>query len=178
MLAVLQNLRRKFERVVMWLTTLGAIIVLVQMVWISYGVAMRYLFDSPDGMVTEATALMLFPVAFAGLAFALKEDAYPKVTFLVDALPPKITRFMDMISLAVMTAIGGFFSIAAISATIRSYESGAASEILLWPRFIFWAPVALMLVVFTLYSLLRLALIAAGDKSSTPEFDASHSPDY
>jgi len=178
MLTILHNLRRRFERLVMWLTTLGAVIVLVQMVWISYGVIMRYLFNSPDRMVTEATALLLFPVAFAGLAFALKEDAYPKVTLLVDALPPTLGRIMDMVSLAVMTAIGGFFSTAAVSATIRSYQSGAASEILLWPRFLFWAPVALMLVVFTLYSLLRLALIAAGDKGAMPEFDASHSPDY
>ena len=178
MIKLLQNLCQKFERLVMWLTTLGALIILVQMVWISYGVGMRYLFNSPDRMVTEATALMLFPVAFAGLAFALKENAYPKVTFLVDALPPTLARIMDSISLAVMTAIGGFFSLAAVSATINSYNSGAASEILLWPRFIFWAPVALMLVVFTLYCLLRFLLKAAGEKHTQTEFDASHSPDY
>ena len=178
MLTKLHRIRRKFERLVMGLTTLGAAIVLVQMVWISYGVVMRYVFNSPDRMVTEATALLLFPVAFAGLAFALQEDAYPKVTLLVDILPPALGRIMEMVSLTVMIAIGGFFSLAAISATIRYYQSGAASEILLWPRFLFWAPVALMLVVFTLYSLLRLALIVAGDKGAKPKFDAEHSPDY
>lgn len=109
MLTKLHRIRRKFERLVMGLTTLGAAIVLVQMVWISYGVVMRYVFNSPDRMVTEATALLLFPVAFAGLAFALQEDAYPKVTLLVDILPPALGRIMEMVSLTVMIAIGGFF---------------------------------------------------------------------
>lgn len=40
--------------------------------------------------MTEATALLLFPVAFLGLAFALYEDAYPKVTMLIDHLPARL----------------------------------------------------------------------------------------
>ena len=84
------------ERAVVWLAAAGAIVVLVQMVWITYGVFTRYALNAPDRMVTEATALLLFPVAFAGLAYAMKEDAYPKVTMLTDTLPPmgrKITHW-------------------------------------------------------------------------------------
>ena len=175
---MLHDLRLKFERFIMVLTAVGAVIVLVQMVWISYGVFMRYVLNSPDGMVTEATAMLLFPVAFAGLAFALKEDAYPKVTMLTDVLPKSLQRVCNILSLLVMVGIGGFFSTAAISATIRSYQSGAASEILLWPRFLFWAPVAVMLVVFTAYALLRLILVVVGEKGAEASYDAGHSPDY
>ena len=60
------------ERFVIWLAGAGAVIVLVQMAWISYGVFVRYGMGKPDRMVTEATALLLFPVAFAGLAYALR----------------------------------------------------------------------------------------------------------
>jgi len=167
----LKNLCSKFEIVVVWLAGFGALIVLVQMVWISYVVMMRYVFGTPDGTVTEATALLLFPVAFAGLAYALKEDAYPKVTMLTDVLPTRLRHLVDILNLALMLGIGGFFGLAAVDATIRSFESGAASEILLWPRYIFWVPGALALVVFAVYAVLRLALLIATGPSDPQPVD-------
>ena len=144
------------DKVVLALVVMGGGIVLVQVVWISYGVFMRYVIDSPDRMVTEATALLLVPVAFAGLAFALREDAYPKVTMLTDRLSKSAYITVERFNLMMKVAIGVFFSMAAVSATFNSYDSGAASEILLWPRFYFWIPVAFSLCVFSLYTFLRL----------------------
>src|SRR6056297_91938 len=144
------------ERGVVWLAAAGAVIVLVQMVWITYGVFTRYVMGAPDRMVTEATALLLFPVAFAGLAYAMREDAYPKVTMLTDILPPAGRKAAAIINLCVMLGVGLFFSLAGVSATIGSFNSGASSEILLWPRYAFWAPGALALVLFSLYAGLRL----------------------
>lgn len=161
MIKTMQSLCAKCEVAVIWLAGFGALIVLIQMVWISYGVMMRYVFDSPDGTVTEATALLLFPVAFAGLAYALKEDAYPKVTMLTDLLPAKLRHAVEILNLALMLGIGGFFALAAVDATMRSFNSGAASEILLWPRYIFWAPGAFALVLFAVYAVLRLLLLIA-----------------
>lgn len=156
MLAVLLH---RVERLAVWLAGLGAVIIVVQMLWISYGVFMRYVMSSPDGTVTEATALLLFPAAFLGLAFALKEDAYPKVSFLLDALGPRARRALEAVNLLLMIVVGGFFSIAAVDATLGSFASGAASEILLWPRYLFWAPGAVALVVFTLHVVLKLAVL-------------------
>lgn len=153
---MLAKLTGVVERLAVWLAGLGALIILVQMVWISFGVFMRYVVGKPDGTVTEATALLLFPVAFLALAFALKEDAYPKVSFLPDALGVRGRRRLEMINLALKVMIGGFFSISAVDATIKSFQSGAVSEILLWPRYIFWAPSAFALVLFTTYALLKL----------------------
>lgn len=147
---------RLVERAVVWLAAAGALVVLVQMVWISYGVFARYALRAPDRMVTEATALLLFPVAFAGLAYAMREDAYPKVTMLTDRLPPMGRKVAAVINLCLMLGVGLFFSLAGLSATIRSFNSGASSEILLWPRYAFWAPGAVALVVFSIYAGLRL----------------------
>ncbi len=152
----LDSLIRKTERVVVWATGVGAIIVLVQMLWITYGVAVRYGLGKPDRYVTEATALLLFPVAFAGLAFALREDAYPKVTMMTDQLGDHAKGLFDILNHAIMLGVGFFFSYAGVSATIRSFNSGAASEILHWPRYLFWAPGALALCLFTFYVGLRL----------------------
>lgn len=152
---MLTLLLKKVERLAFWLAALGALIIIVQMVWISYGVFMRYVMSDPDGTVTEATALLLFPVALLGLAFALKEDAYPKVSFLPDALSPQGRHWLEALNMLLMLIVGVFFSITAVDATLNSFDSGAASEILLWPRYLFWAPGALALLVFTLYAGLR-----------------------
>jgi TRAP-type C4-dicarboxylate transport system permease small subunit len=153
------TLLRHVERLAVGLAGLGALIIVVQMLWISYGVFMRYVVGKPDGMVTEATALLLFPAAFLGLAYALKEDAYPKVLFLRDALGPRGRRLLDLVNLALTIVVGGFFAIAGVDATLRSFQSGAASEILLWPRYLFWAPGAIALVVFSLYVVLRFVAL-------------------
>lgn len=158
---MLANIERGLERLAVWLAALGALIIVVQTVWISYGVFMRYVIGKPDGTVTEATAMLLFPAALLGLAFALREDAYPKVTFLVDALGPRGRKVMNAVNLMLMIVVGVFFSIAGVQATMRAYESGTASEILLWPRYLFWAPGALALVVFTLYACVRLASVVS-----------------
>lgn len=167
---MLANALRRVERLAVWLAGLGGLIIVVQMVWISYGVFMRYVMSSPDGMVTEATALLLFPAAFVGLAFALKEDAYPKVTFLPDALGPRGRHALAVLNMGLMVIVGGFFALTAVSATMNSFASGAASEILLWPRYLFWAPGALALLVFTVYAGLRLA-----DLLLNPERQTAHS---
>ena len=162
---MLAALLHRVERLAVVLAGAGAVIIIVQMLWISYGVFMRYVMSSPDGTVTEATALLLFPVAFLGLAFALKEDAYPKVSFLPDALGPRGRKALAVLHLLLMLVVGGFFSIAAVDATLNSFDSGAASEILLWPRYLFWAPGALALVVFTTHVALKLAVLLTASES-------------
>ncbi|MAZ19927.1 TRAP transporter small permease subunit [Roseovarius sp.] len=165
----LDRLVTAVEKLVVWLAGAGAVVVLVQMTWISYGVFVRYGLGKPDRMVTEATALLLFPVAFAGLAYALREDAYPKVTMATQRLGPKLQKIVNVINLALMLGVGLFFSYAGVSATIRAWNSGVASEILHWPRYIFWAPGALALVLFSFYAVLRL--IQAIRAPALPETD-------
>lgn len=152
----LDRLIRGVERIVIWAAALGGIVVLVQMLWISYGVFTRYGLGKPDRLVTEATALLLFPVAFAGLAFALREDAMPKVTMMIDLFSAKAQRLFAIINHIIMLGVGLFFAYAGVSATIRSFNSGVASEILHWPRWWFWAPGATALVLFAFYAALRL----------------------
>lgn len=144
------------ERLVLWFAGLGAGVILIQMVWISYGVFTRYALNTPDRMVTEATALLLFPVAFAGLAYAMREDAYPKVTMLTDMLPPLGRKLVGIVNLTLMAGVGIFFSMAGLNATLSAFNSGSSSEILLWPRWMFWAPGATALVLFSIYTALLL----------------------
>ncbi len=162
----IDRLIARMERLVVWLAGAGAVVVLIQMVWISYGVFTRYILGKPDRLVTEATALLLFPVAFAGLAYALREDAFPKVTMFTDRFSARTRRIYDIINHVLMLGVGSFFAYAGVSATIRSFYSGVASEILHWPRYAFWAPGAFALVVFSIYTALRLIRLC---RSSTTQ---------
>ena len=160
MLKLIDRATKTVEWLVVGLAAIGAVIIVIQMLWISYGVFMRYVIGRPDRMVTEATALLLFPVALVGLAYAMREDSYPRVTLLTDTLKPMVQKLIALVNGAIMALIGLFFSITTINATIRAFNSGSSSEILNWPRYMFWGVAAVALSVFTLYATLRLLQIA------------------
>lgn len=160
MLKRIDRATRLVEWLVVGLAAVGAIIIVIQMMWISYGVFMRYVIGQPDRMVTEATALLLFPVALLGLAYAMREDSYPRVTLLTDAFRPATQKLIALMNGTIMALIGLFFSITTVNATIRAFNSGSSSEILNWPRYLFWGAAAASLLVFTLYATLKLAQIA------------------
>lgn len=163
----MRALLRVFDRLALWLAIIGALIIVLQMVWISYGVFMRYVLSNPDGTVTEATALLLFPTAFLGLAFALKDNAYPKVTFLLNVLKPRAQRWLEALNLLLIILVAGFFAVAAVQATIGSFRSGSASEILQWPRYLFWTPATISLLFFTTYATLKLVDILTSRPDET-----------
>jgi tetrahydromethanopterin S-methyltransferase subunit D len=71
-----------------------------------------------------------------------------------------LQKLVALMNGAIMAMIGVFFSITTINATIRAFNSGASSEILNWPRYLFWGVAATSLTVFTVYACLRLAQIA------------------
>jgi TRAP-type C4-dicarboxylate transport system permease small subunit len=158
-------LHKRLSPLIAILTGVGAVLVLVECLWISYGVFVRYVLENPDHMVTEATALLLLPIAYAGMAYALQEDAFPKVTLLVDHLPPRVKAFIEKFNLLLMSLIGGFFAVIGGVATLRTYKSGAASQIISWPEYVFWAPVTLFTGVFALYGLLKLLHMLSWDSA-------------
>ena len=54
-----QKLFRQVDGLSVLLAGFGAVLIVIQALWISYGVMMRYVFNKPDMYVTEATALLL-----------------------------------------------------------------------------------------------------------------------
>lgn len=137
-------------------TAIGAATLVAAAIWMTYGVFARYVLHNPDRMVTEATGLLLVPLAFAGVPIAMRDDAFPTVTVLLDNLPPLWQRILGFVHLLVMLVGGVFFTAVATWAAIRTYFSGSSSEVLSWPEFIFWVPVAISVAVFTLVVLVRL----------------------
>jgi TRAP-type C4-dicarboxylate transport system permease small subunit len=143
----------------------GAVIVLCQIIWISYGVFMRYVLNSPDRYATEATALLLFPLAFLGLVFASQDNALPRVSMLLEMLPGNFRRVVELINHTIITFVGAFFCAAATRASVYTYFSGASSEILEWPKVYLWIPVAVSFAIFTADSALRTIILILSDRT-------------
>ena len=146
--------------------TVGVAIVVIQSFWITYGVFVRYVLGSPDSMVTEATALLLIPLAFLGLPYALKEDAFPRVTFITDKLSPRTAAIVAKINLAIMILVGLFYAAVSVNATISTYRSGESSSVLGWPEYVFWAPVGIASIVFVVYGLVE---VCTGGRTAPPD---------
>ena len=167
---MLERLELWMRRFISLMILGGSALILVQAVWITWGVFARYILRDPDETVTEATALLLVPLAFVGIDDELQEDAFPKVTMLIDKLPAAIARRIRFFNLVMMTLIGVFFTVVAGSATIRTYTTGAVSSIIEWPEFAFWAPVCVFIAAFTALGAIRVATaLSSGDPDGRAE---------
>jgi TRAP-type C4-dicarboxylate transport system permease small subunit len=144
----------------------GAVIIVIQTLWISYGVMMRYIFNRPDLYVTETTALLLVPTAFLGLSYALKMNALPRVTMITSCLPARAGRFLDFLNMMIMFFVGGFFAWAATNGFFRALKTGASSEVLSWPRSWFWAPVAISLIIFCVVLAIKFVVAVTTEPES------------
>ncbi len=154
----LHAIERYLARFSKTLAYAGAVLILVDAFWISISVFRRYVLNDPDPVVTEAAALLLLPLAFAGLAYSFAEDANPKVTMLIDKLPATAAMSIEALNLLVGAAVGVMLTAFSSTATIRSYASGAASPVIEWPEYFLWASVAIFSLTFTLLVMVRLSI--------------------
>tara|TARA_R110002110_G_scaffold138271_14_gene323967 strand:+ start:4628 stop:5134 length:507 start_codon:yes stop_codon:yes gene_type:complete len=147
---------RRLGQAAKWLAHAGGLLVLLDAIWITVSVFRRYVLNDPDPVVTEAAALLLLPLAFAGLAYAFAEDANPKVTLILEKLPVKFSDTIEKINILITVGIGALLTAFAGGAALRSYMSGAASPVIEWPEYFLWIAVCLFSAVFTLLAVVRL----------------------
>ena len=144
----------------------GGALLIWEAVWITYGVFMRYILRNPDTTVTEGSTLLLMPLAFIGLPYAFREQALPRVTIFIDRLPRLLRQIVDLVTQALVAVLGVYLLIASGFAIVRTYQSGAASEITGWPDFVVWIPVFLIFGVFAFASVCQVATWLSKNSSS------------
>ena len=134
----------------------GGAIIILDSLWMTYGVFMRYVIRNPDRAVTEATGLLLVPLAYAGLPLAMRDRSFPRVTFVLDALSGPWRARIEKVNLIIMVLVSAFFLVVSGSAALRTFHSGASSYVLNWPEYPFWLPVTYSIGVLTLLAIFRL----------------------
>lgn len=83
------------------LTYCSVILILLVMLWVVSEVIARYVFNSPLPGHLEGAELLLPMIVFFGVSFVQARDGHVGMTFVVDALPKRVRRVTDILSLIV-----------------------------------------------------------------------------
>ncbi|MDP6563479.1 MAG: TRAP transporter small permease [Alphaproteobacteria bacterium] len=76
-------------------------IILFVMAFVVAEVVMRYAFNSPIPGHLEGAELLLPMIVFFGVSYTQARDGHVGMTFVVEALPPKVRRITDIVTLSV-----------------------------------------------------------------------------
>ena len=83
------------------LTYCSVVLILGVMLWVVGEVIGRYVFNSPLPGHLEGAELLLPMIVFFGVSYVQARDGHVGMTFVVDALPKKVRRVTDILSLIV-----------------------------------------------------------------------------
>ncbi len=93
----MESFLRKTEKVIDWLTVLGAaiggILTAIMTVIVTYAVVLRYLLNRPIGWSEEISIYLMIWAIFLGAAYTLKEDAHIGVDLLMKKIPEYMRPF-------------------------------------------------------------------------------------
>ncbi|MBC8239237.1 MAG: TRAP transporter small permease [Alphaproteobacteria bacterium] len=84
-----------------FLTYCSVVIIICVMFWVVAEVIGRYVFNSPLPGHLEGAELLLPMIVFFGVSYVQARDGHVGMTFVVDALPKKVRRVTDILSLIV-----------------------------------------------------------------------------
>lgn len=75
-----------------------AIALFVQMIIVFVGVIMRYCFNNPQPWIDEISTYLLIVITYLGGFVALRSNSMANITFLVDAVPPKVRKYINILA--------------------------------------------------------------------------------
>lgn len=132
---MLRAVERHFEPVVI----VSALSVVIAMVFAD--VIARFAFSTSIAFAGEVARLAFVYMIYFGVAYAIRERRHMRVTFLVDAAPPRLRR--ALLTLAEVVFL--FYSVAVcwlgIVITVQSVERGKTLSATGWPTAILYAAI-------------------------------------
>ena len=131
-------------------------LIVIQSVWISYAVFLRYFLHQGDMYMLEVTSLLLLLVAFLGAPFALREEAFPTVFMVVNRFPIRVQKWLRAIALVMCIIFFGLFTRGAAWIAIDAYKTDYVTTVVHWPYSPFWAVITFSGVLFMLVALVLL----------------------
>jgi len=88
----------------------SAVLILISMLVVCYGVALRYLFGASTVWQLELSTYFLMFAAFVGGAYGLKHGDHVNLSLIVDRLPPKPQLYVKLVA-----SILGFVFVAVVA---------------------------------------------------------------
>ena len=136
----------------------GLLAILIMAVTVVMGVTSRYIFHYPLHFVDEYNGYLNAVVIMLPLAYVLKRAGHIRLSVVVNALPQRVAKSLDLVTILVSFSIVIVLIISAIRLVIKSFASGTlAYTVLATPL----APVQLIipigLVLFAIQIMVEIA---------------------
>lgn len=134
-------LGRLVDAVWLLLAIAGGVAVLGLLVTVVVNLLLRELAGTGiEGANDMVASWFMVTVAFTGIAIAQRHDGRIQVDFLVDALPPRMRRVVDIVVLVAVGAVGLMFAWGGLREALHQMDVGEYAAIghrLIWPfRFV------------------------------------------
>ena len=86
----------RYDRLIIGSGLLGGILIVLNGLFVTYEVIMRYLFNSPTTWVMEISIYVTMASSFFSFAFALREKAHVKVDFIINSLSGRTLIILEI----------------------------------------------------------------------------------
>ncbi len=85
-----------YDRTILWGGLLGGILIVLNGLFVTYEVLMRYLFNSPTTWVMEISIYVTLASSFLSFAYALRQNAHVKVDFVTNHLSGRTLILLEI----------------------------------------------------------------------------------
>lgn len=163
----------RFERASSWIAGLfvqvAALAAFVLVATVTYGVAMRFVFNDAQNWTDELATYSLLWIVFFGLAHTLLSDSHIRIDFIIAALPDRVRRWVEIAVHLLGLAFAALLVFGAWSAISNFIKRGTNSiSGLDMPLWIPATPLLLGSAAFALVMLLRTIRLLVDDQPPLP----------
>ena len=149
------------ERVSYWLAQLAAASTLLLTAVVTFGIVMRFVFNSSQNWTDELASYCLLWMGYFGLTYALNTGAHIRIDFFIDRMSPAMRRYVEITIWALGVVFAALLFLGCLSAVVNfirrgTYRTAGLDIALFWPAI----PMVLGSGLFTLAMLARMLRLA------------------
>ncbi|MGO4852795.1 TRAP transporter small permease [Phaeovulum sp. W22_SRMD_FR3] len=149
-------MQKTLEKLLRWLATMLALVLVAMVVLICLGVALRYIWGVSLLWLDEALVFAMVGVVFLGAIAASYQDQHLRMTLLTQALPPPVLRMLRHLEHAATAGICYFVGWYSYQGVSRLEARGTLSNMAQIPLWIVQGTVLIGLLGMGTVALFRL----------------------
>jgi len=162
----MKKLGRIIENLADLLGHLSGWLVFLMMSLVIFEVFMRYVLKRPPMVADEFAGYLLVAISYLGIAYAFKDNAHVRITFVIDRLSPRLSNWFRLITLIMAL----FFTIllSKMSYNYLLFSSKLNMRSSTWIRFpLIWPQITLMIgfIILSLFLIVRIVKMIKDIKS-------------
>ena len=149
-------LGRVFDRVLVASACVGAFITVFLWLSINLEVFMRYVLNSPTKWVVDFAGFFVIAITFLGAAWLLSKDGHVKIELVLNMLPPKVQRILNIITSVLGGICCGVLLWYSVQMTLVAFqESHYFYQVIIIPRWPVYALIPFGSLLLTVQFLRR-----------------------